>query len=200
MKTLKMSWQVLYGMLGEGITIGLLSWLAYRIAIGTKHLTTLHNQTHGLNIPRPGLFTPLSRWGVSILLAFVGGSLLSFLLAPQQNILAPKNLAFYIILNILVLFVFLRRSESASLLAQFRILRAFALFFLVALIGTLGYHYLEGWEPLEGLYMTVITMTTIGYGETRPLHQAGRIFTIVLSLVSVGIAGYASFGGSGLYF
>ena len=95
----------------------------------------------------------------------------------------PLYSLFYLIL--------LRDAGSPALLAQFRIIRAFTMFLLVALLGTLGYQSLEQWTPLEGLYMTVITMTTIGYGETKPLGQSGRIFTIFLSLTSVGIAGYA---------
>ena len=184
-------WQTFYALIGEGLNIGLFSWLAYYVAISTRYLTTLHNQTHGRNIPNPGLMTPLSRWGVAILTAFLGGSLISTLFLPQRDLLSPKNIIIYCILNLLILFVFLRNSESATLLSQFRIFRAFSLFILAAFMGTLGYHYLFGWDTLDGLYMTIITMTTIGYSETYPLDDGGRVFTIILSLASVGIAGYA---------
>ncbi|HMB27189.1 MAG TPA: potassium channel family protein, partial [Blastocatellia bacterium] len=43
--------------------------------------------------------------------------------------------------------------------------------------GTVGYRALEGWSWFDGLYMTVITLATIGYGETHPLTPAGRAFT-----------------------
>lgn len=51
---------------------------------------------------------------------------------------------------------------------------------LLALIfgGTLGYVLLEGWPFLGALYMTVITLTTVGFQEVRPLSTAGRVFTI----------------------
>ncbi len=61
----------------------------------------------------------------------------------------------------------------------------------VVVVGTLGYHVLEGWQWLDALYMTIITMGTVGYGETHPLDAQGRIFTIFLIVASLGIAGYA---------
>jgi voltage-gated potassium channel len=47
-------------------------------------------------------------------------------------------------------------------------------------VGTLGYRLIEGWSWFDALYMTVITLATIGYGETNPLHLWGRVFTVVL--------------------
>jgi voltage-gated potassium channel len=71
-----------------------------------------------------------------------------------------------------------------------RLLAPIALLVVVG-IGTVGYSLLEDWPPLDALYMTVITMTTVGYGETRPLSEAGRIFTIGLIITSISLAGYA---------
>lgn len=53
--------------------------------------------------------------------------------------------------------------------------------------GTLGYPLIEGrhWSYFDALYMTVITLTTIGYGETHPLSPAGRAFTMFLALSGV---------------
>lgn len=56
--------------------------------------------------------------------------------------------------------------------------------------GTLGYCLIEGWEPFDALYMTVTTLTTVGYGEIHQLSNAGRAFTIVLILSGVGILLY----------
>lgn len=55
--------------------------------------------------------------------------------------------------------------------------------------GTLGYYWLwwaAGGTWLDALFMTITTITTIGYGEVRPLTPAGRLFTIALALVGVG--------------
>lgn len=56
--------------------------------------------------------------------------------------------------------------------------------------GTLGYIVIEGWPALDALYMTVITLATVGYGETHPLSPVGRIYTMVLILVGLGVVGY----------
>jgi voltage-gated potassium channel len=53
-------------------------------------------------------------------------------------------------------------------------------------VGTLGYYFIEERYTLfDAFYMTVITITTVGYGETHPLSPYGRMFTIVLLLVGV---------------
>jgi voltage-gated potassium channel len=57
----------------------------------------------------------------------------------------------------------------------------------VLLCGTLGYTIIEGWHPFDAFYMTVITLATIGYGETHPLTTGGRVFTILLIFVGVGL-------------
>jgi voltage-gated potassium channel len=55
-------------------------------------------------------------------------------------------------------------------------------------VGTSGYMILEpGWRLLDALYMTVITLTTVGFREVQPLTDAGRIWTMTLSLAGVGL-------------
>ena len=61
---------------------------------------------------------------------------------------------------------------------------------VVFLAGTLWYHIVEKWQWLDAVYMTVITLTTVGYGETQPLGDRGRIFTIGLILAGVITIGY----------
>lgn len=72
-----------------------------------------------------------------------------------------------------------------------RLSAAVAAMLLAVLSGTAGYHLLEGWSVFDSLYMTVITLGTVGYGETHPLHTAGRVFTIFLILFGIGILTYS---------
>jgi voltage-gated potassium channel len=60
----------------------------------------------------------------------------------------------------------------------------------VFLIGTLWYRFVEGWSWEDAAYMTVITLATVGYGETHPLGSRGRLFTIALILLGVINIGY----------
>lgn len=61
---------------------------------------------------------------------------------------------------------------------------------LLVALGVSGYMLIEGWSFTDALFMTIITMTTIGYGEVVPLSPNGRIFTIVLIIVGVITASY----------
>ncbi len=56
--------------------------------------------------------------------------------------------------------------------------------------GTIGYVTIEGWTPWEALYMTVITITTVGYREIHPMSRAGEAFTMALLFIGVGAALY----------
>jgi len=61
---------------------------------------------------------------------------------------------------------------------------------LTVLFGTAGYMLVENFSFLEALYMTVITISTVGFTEVRVLSEAGRIFTIFLILVNLGLFTY----------
>ena len=71
-----------------------------------------------------------------------------------------------------------------------KIIRGLIMLGLILLVGTIGYMVLEGWELLDSLYMTVITITTVGYGEIREVDESGRVFTIFLIFMGMGIMAY----------
>ena len=73
-----------------------------------------------------------------------------------------------------------------------RIRRAIGLLAVITVVGTLGYIVLEGWSFIDALYMTVITVGTIGFGEVNTLDTTGRIWTMVLIISGVGALGYAT--------
>ncbi|HUQ91006.1 MAG TPA: potassium channel protein [Bryobacteraceae bacterium] len=58
---------------------------------------------------------------------------------------------------------------------------------VVLATGTLGFHFLENYPWLDAFYMTLTTITTVGYGEIHPLSQRGRFFNSLLILFGVGI-------------
>ncbi|GHF39148.1 voltage-gated potassium channel [Deinococcus metalli] len=56
--------------------------------------------------------------------------------------------------------------------------------------GTVGYRVLEGWSWLDCVFMTVMTLTTVGYGSPGPLHTDGKVFSTLLMLVGIGLMLY----------
>ena len=68
---------------------------------------------------------------------------------------------------------------------------ALLLLVLVTAGGTVGYVVVEGWSWWDAFYMTIITVTTVGYREVHTLTRAGEVFTTVLLISGVGTAFYA---------
>ena len=77
-----------------------------------------------------------------------------------------------------------------------RIILSFGLIFFVISSGTIGYMVVEGWGFLDALYMTIITITTVGFKEIHELSQKGQIFTIILIISGVGTVLYALSNGA----
>ncbi|PID51967.1 MAG: hypothetical protein CR972_04185 [Candidatus Moraniibacteriota bacterium] len=53
--------------------------------------------------------------------------------------------------------------------------------------GTMFYHFVEKWTFIDAAYFSVITLTTVGYGDMYPVTDAGKIFTMIYILMGVGI-------------
>ena len=64
------------------------------------------------------------------------------------------------------------------------------IFVVLLLIGTFGYMLLENTGFWMGLYLTIITVFTVGYGDIVPVHDSGRIFTVFLVITSVSFVFY----------
>ena len=72
-----------------------------------------------------------------------------------------------------------------------KIYTALIMLIVIMFIGVLGYRFISGYSWVNAVYMTVITITTVGFAEVNPLDTPSKIFTIFLILASVVIVGYA---------
>ncbi len=71
-----------------------------------------------------------------------------------------------------------------------RFVLALAVLVFLTAVGTTGYIMIEGMSLIDAVYMSVITISTVGFGEVKPLSPAGRLFTIGLIVTGVGTALY----------
>ena len=79
---------------------------------------------------------------------------------------------------------------------QSNVLVGVVLLLLWSVTGTVGFVLIEGWSLLDAFYMTIITISTVGYGEVFPLSSAGRLFASFLIVGGLGTAIY-TFTGAG---
>ncbi len=63
---------------------------------------------------------------------------------------------------------------------------------IIIILGTVGYMLIEGWGVLDALYMTIITLTTVGYSEVQPLSRLGRVYTVGLIFLGFGFFVYVA--------
>ncbi len=180
-------WGAAAEVLSAGLACGAIAWLVATCLLRTQLLGCLRRGTLQL---RP--LDAAVRWSLDVVVVF-GALVLAgvpFFVRQQDRLV----FALYGGILLLVVFGFVLSRVLAYLLSsvyQSRILYAVILILVTAALGTFGYQVLEGWDLMDGLYMTVISMTTVGYGETRPLTLLGRVFTMFLIVTSIGIAGYA---------
>ena len=76
-------------------------------------------------------------------------------------------------------------------MSKFRIRDAVIAVFVFLAVGTVSFHFIEGWSLLDSLYVAAQTVTTVGFGDVAPRTQAGRVFAIGFMLVGVGVVLYA---------
>ena len=81
--------------------------------------------------------------------------------------------------------------DKQTHLAGLRLKSGLILLAVVIAGGTVGFHLIEQWPFLDCLYMTAITISTVGFGEIHPLSPTGKVFTIFLILGGVGTMAYA---------
>ena len=65
------------------------------------------------------------------------------------------------------------------------------LLFALVFVGVIGFKIVSDYSWIDAFYMTIITITTVGFGEVHPLDDTAKIFTILLILAGVVILGYA---------
>ena len=58
---------------------------------------------------------------------------------------------------------------------------------MILISGTLFYNKVEGWRVIDALYFSVMTLTTIGYGDFHPTSDLSKIFTMFYAIVGIGI-------------
>ncbi|MCW9707000.1 potassium channel family protein [Fodinibius salsisoli] len=71
-----------------------------------------------------------------------------------------------------------------------RIVLAFIILAIIFFVGSVGYHFVEGMNFFDGFYMTFITITTIGFSELTNLSAGGRVLTMILFLMGIGVISY----------
>lgn len=60
----------------------------------------------------------------------------------------------------------------------------------IFIIGTIGFHFIEGWSILDSFYVCIATLSTVGYGDFAPETTVGKIFTVFVIIFGVGMMFY----------
>ncbi|MBN1363444.1 MAG: potassium channel protein [Syntrophaceae bacterium] len=71
-----------------------------------------------------------------------------------------------------------------------RIKIALVILLIIIIIGTIGFHFIEGWIFVDSFYACIATITTVGYGDFVPVTSAGKFFTVFIIIFGVGTAFY----------
>jgi len=87
---------------------------------------------------------------------------------------------------------FLEKRSYEPRLALRRVQSAVLALIVITAAGVFGYMVFEGWSFTDAFYMTVITLTTVGYREVRVLDASGQLWTMLLLITGVGTLFYAA--------
>jgi len=90
--------------------------------------------------------------------------------------------------------------ELADNLFAYRIGMATLILIAVFIIGSVGFHLIEGMNFFDGFYMTFITISTIGFREIADLSVEGRVFTVIIFVMGVGVISYIASQSTQLLF
>lgn len=71
-----------------------------------------------------------------------------------------------------------------------RIKIALIILLTIFIIGTIGFHFIEGWSLVDSFYTTIATLSTVGYGDFAPETTAGKFFTVFVIIFGVGMMFY----------
>ena len=82
-------------------------------------------------------------------------------------------------------------SKKVALIKSYYLFVPVIIIASIIIIGITGFMIIEGFNLLDAAYMTVVTVTTVGYEEVKPLSTAGRIFNILLIISSFATFAFA---------
>jgi voltage-gated potassium channel len=82
------------------------------------------------------------------------------------------------------------QGENEPLIFTSKIKMALAILLTIFIIGTIGFHFIEGWSFVDSFYTTIATLSTVGYGDFSPDTTAGKFFTVFIIIFGVGMMFY----------
>ena len=90
-----------------------------------------------------------------------------------------------ILIALSIFFGFFRELRDLFKQPEYRSILVWVIILLV--IGTIFYSQVEGWQVLDSLYFSVVTLSTVGYGDFTPVTSAGKLFTMVYMFFGLSI-------------
>jgi voltage-gated potassium channel Kch len=76
-------------------------------------------------------------------------------------------------------------NEARKVARNFRLLALASI--ATVLAGTAAFHYVESWSLVDSLYFSVVSLTTVGYGDLTPTTDAGKLLVVLYLLIGIGI-------------